>query len=175
MIGKETITSTPGPLTVEREALDLFMKVVLQSKPWRLEPSLTVKQWTPYKFETPPKIAVMWWDGVVKPHPPILRALREVSDACRKAGFEVVDWDAESLDHKKGWDIISACYFPDGGKEVLASMEASGEPVLPLTKFIIQEQATVKDHTQAELWQVRKKPLEVFTSLSHLADMTFAT
>ncbi|KAF4124510.1 amidase [Geosmithia morbida] len=157
MSGKETIMSTPGPLTVEREALDLFMKVVLQSKPWRIDPSLTVKGWTPYKFSSPLKIAVMWWDGVVQPHPPMTRALREVSEACRKAGFEVSDWDAESLDHKKGWDIISSLYFPDGGKEVLDLMESSGEPVLPLTKFIIQEQAGVKDYTQAEIWKLTRE------------------
>lgn len=154
MAGKETIMSTPGPMTVEREALDLFMKVILQSKPWRIDPALTVKEWTPHTFSKPLKIAVMWWDGVVKPHPPITRALKEVSDACRSAGFEVVDWDAEPLDHKKGWDIISALYFPDGGKEVLDVLEASGEPLMPLTKWIIQEQPTVKDHTQAETWQL---------------------
>lgn len=147
--------STPGPMTVERDALDLFMKVALQSKPWRTDPSLTAKEWTPYKFARPPKVAVMWWDGVVKPHPPMIRALKEVSDACRKAGMEVVDWDAEPLDHKKGWDIISSLYFPDGGEEILELLNGAGEPLLPLTKFILQEQPTVKNLSQRELWKVR--------------------
>lgn len=145
-------------MTVDRDGLELFMKVALAAKPWRVEPSLTVKEWTPYKFARPPKIAVQWWDGVVQPHPPMTRALREVADACRKAGMEVVDWDCEHLDHRKAWDIISALYWPDGGKEVLGLIKESGEPMLPLTKFIIEEQPTVKELTQHELWKVSDDP-----------------
>ncbi|KAK8061231.1 hypothetical protein PG997_015452 [Apiospora hydei] len=152
--GKETISGCPGPMTVDRDGLELFMKVALSAKPWRVEPSLTVKEWTPYQFARPPKVAVQWWDGVVRPHPPMTRALREVAAACREAGMEVVDWDCEGLDHEKGWDILSALYWPDGGEEVLGLIKESGEPILPLTKFIIHEQPTVKELTQHELWQL---------------------
>lgn len=155
MVGKEAIMSTPGPMTVDREALELFMKAALAQKPWRLDPSLTAKEWTPHKFTKPLKVAIQWWDGVVTPHPPMRRALREVADACRKAGMQVVDWDCEKLDHKKGWGILSSLYWPDGGEEVLGMLEESGEPVLPLTNFIIREQPSVKNLTQHELWKVR--------------------
>ena len=116
MVGKETIMSTAGPMTVDRDGIELFFKVALSAKPWRLDPSLTVKEWIPYHFSRPLKIAVQWWDGVVQPHPPMTRALREVSEACRKAGMEVVGWDCEKLDHKKGWEILSSLYWPDGGR-----------------------------------------------------------
>lgn len=154
MGGKESITSTPGPMATDREALELFMKVAVSAKPWRIDPSLTVKDWTPHVFDRPLKIAVQWWDGVVRPHPPLLRALREVSEACKKAGMTVVDWNCENLNHQKGWEIITSLYWPDGGKEVFDLLEATGEPELPLTKFIIKEQASVKNLTQPELWQV---------------------
>lgn len=154
MLGRETIPGCPGPMSVDRDALELFMKVAIAAEPWNIDPSLTVKEWTPYRFTRPPKVAIQWWDGVVQPHPPMTRALREVAEACRKAGMEVVDWDCEGLDHQKGWDILSALYFPDGGKDALGLLEDAGEPVLPLTKFIIQEQPTVKNHTQPELWKV---------------------
>ncbi|KAM0543450.1 hypothetical protein ACHAPJ_012314 [Fusarium lateritium] len=157
MVGKETVSSTPGPMAVDRETLELFMKVALASKPWLIDPSLTVKEWTPYKFDRPLKVAVQWWDGVVQPHPPMTRALKEVAEACRQAGMEVVDWDCEPLDHRKGWEILSSMYWPDGGEEALKLMEASGEPVLPLTKFIIQEQPSVKNLTQPELWELCTK------------------
>jgi amidase len=153
MAGKETISSTAGPMTVDRESLELFMKVALASKPWLIDPSITVKEWTPYNFDRPLKIAIQWWDGVVQPHPPMTRALREVAEACRKAGHQVVDWDCEPLDHRTGWEILSALYWPDGGKEALDLLEAAGEPVLPLTKFII-EQPSVKNLNMHELWQV---------------------
>ena len=154
MAGKEAMMSTPGPMTVDREALELFMKVALAKKPWRIDPSLTAKDWTPYKFSRPPKVAIQWWDGVVRPHPPMRRALEEVANACRKAGMEVVDWECEHLDHRKGWEIVSSLYWPDGGEQVLGQLAESGEPILPLTRFIIHEQPSVKNLTQAELWEV---------------------
>ncbi|KAJ9210234.1 hypothetical protein DTO166G4_8162 [Paecilomyces variotii] len=138
----------------DREALELFMKVALSVKPWRLDPSLTAKEWTPYKFTRPLKIAVQWWDGVVMPHPPMIRALKEVSEACKAAGMEVVDWDCESLNHRRGWEITAALYWPDGGEEVLSLLEEGGEPILPLTKFIIHEQPSVKKLDQHGLWKL---------------------
>ena len=79
---------------------------------------------------------------------------REVAEACRKAGMKVVDWNCEKLDHRKGWEIISSLYWPDGGEQVLNSLKETGEPVLPLSKWIIQEQPSVKNLTQQELWDV---------------------
>jgi hypothetical protein len=74
MVGKETIFSTPGPMAVDRESLEIFMKAALASEPWRKDPSLSIRPWTPVKFDKPLKIAVQWWDGVVQPHPPLTRA-----------------------------------------------------------------------------------------------------
>ncbi|OAR02346.1 hypothetical protein LLEC1_03370 [Akanthomyces lecanii] len=154
MAGRETIFSTPGPMTVDRKAMELLMKVVLSKQPWRKDPSIVPMPWTPHKFTKPVKIAVQWWDGVVKPHPPVTRALKEVVAACQKAGMQVVDWNCEGLDHKKSWDIISALYWPDGGEETLDCLNGAGDTVLPLTKWVIQEQASVKNMTQAELWKL---------------------
>ena len=130
------------------------MQVALDAEPWLKEPTLSAMPWRPYKFTRPLKIAVQWWDGVVRPHPPMIRAMKEVADACRSAGMKVVDWKSENLDHAKAWDIISGLYWPDGGKTALDLMRSTGEPVLPLTKFIIEEQPTVKNLSQAELWEV---------------------
>ncbi|KAK2743512.1 hypothetical protein FQN57_004809 [Myotisia sp. PD_48] len=150
MNGKDAILATFGPLARSRESIDMFMKVILDGQPWRFDSGLVPLPWTPVNFTKPLKIAIQWSDDVVKPHPPVLRALKEVADACRNAGMEVVDW--VPYDHAKAWDIISELYFPDGGKEVRGLLAESGEPMLPLTKFIIDEQPTVKDHTMADYW-----------------------
>ncbi|KAI6372863.1 hypothetical protein MCOR25_003600 [Pyricularia grisea] len=155
--GKETMGASPGPLAADRNALDLFMRVALAAKPWRSDPSVVEMPWRPYDKFTKGKrlkVAVQWWDGVVRPHPPMMRALRQVADACRQAGMEVVDWDCESLDHQRAWDILSALYWPDGGREVMDLLNRGGEPILPLTKFIIHEQPTVRSLTQHELWKL---------------------
>lgn len=154
MVGIDSVAVTFGPLCRSRETLDLFMKTVIDAQPARLDASLVPWPWSPVTFTKPLKIAIMWDDEVVKPHPPIIRALKEVAAACSNAGIQVVDW--VPYDHRKAWDIITALYFPDGGKEVLDLIKSTGEPVLPLTKFIIEEQPTVKNHTMSEYWQVSK-------------------
>ena len=60
MAGRETIGGCPGPMAVDRDALEIFMKVALSARPWRIDPSLTMKEWTPYSFSSRPKIAIQW-------------------------------------------------------------------------------------------------------------------
>lgn len=154
MLGNETVLPTFGPLARSRATLELFMDVVLRTRPWRFDPWLVPKGWTPVEaFERPLKVAVQWDDGVVRPHPPVLRALREVAEACRVAGMEVVDW--VSLEHEKAWSLISRLYFPDGGEDTVNVIRESGEPMLPLTEWIIN-QPGVKKLTIQELWAVSR-------------------
>ncbi len=167
MAGRETVFSTPGPMTVDRKAMELLMRVILSKQPWRKDPSIVPMPWTPHKFNKPLKIAVQWWDGVVKPHPPVTRALKEVVAACKKAGMQVVDWNCEGLNHKKSWDIISALYWPDGGEETLDCLNGAEDTVLPLTKWVIQEQPSVKNMTQADLWKVSSGHLRHGSTLRH--------
>lgn len=150
--GRDSIHATFGPLTTDRETINLFMKTILDSEPWRYDPSLTVKQWTPATLAAPLKIAIEWHDGVVKPHPPMIRAMNEVAAACKAAGMEVVDWDP--LDHKKGWELTSALYFPDGGEDLLGPLLEAGEPILPLTHFITKEQSAVKKLDIHAYWKL---------------------
>lgn len=154
MIGKEAILSTQGPMTVDRDALELFVEVVMATEPWLVDPSLTVKPWIRHKFDRPLKIGIQWSDGVVQPHPPMIRALKEVAAACKAAGMEVVDWDCTNLKHDYAWEVLSSLYWTDGGEETLGRLKAAGEPVLPLTKFIILEQPAVKKMTMHEMWAV---------------------
>jgi hypothetical protein len=154
MLGKETILSTQGPMCVDRDTMEYFCQVVLAAEPWLRDPSLNLRQWVPYKFDKPLKIAVQWSDGVVQPHPPMIRALREVAAACKAAGMNVIDWDCTKLRHDYAWDLTASLYWPDGGEEVLGYLNDAAEPVLPLTKFIINEQPSVKKMSVAELFAV---------------------
>lgn len=150
--GIDNILSTKGPLCTDRDTLQIFMKTVLDTKPWINDSTLLPLPWLPFSFQKPLKVAIQWCDGVVKPHPPVIRALKEVSTACKVAGMDVVDW--VSLEHAKAWQITSALYFPDAGEEVLATLREGEEDILPLTNFIINEQANVKLRSQQELLEV---------------------
>ena len=152
MLSQEQIVAVLGPLSTSLEGIKLFMKTVIAAKPWLTEPSLLPLPWAEHKyFSTTIKVAVMWNDGVVQPHPPVTRALTEVVDRLKSVqGIQVVDW--KPYKHDEAWDIISHLYFCDGAEEETEALEASDEPRRPLSKFIIKENPKVQKLTVPELW-----------------------
>ncbi|CAF4719151.1 unnamed protein product, partial [Rotaria sp. Silwood2] len=111
----QSILGTIGPLARAREDINLFMKIILDTEPWRTEPSLVPIPWRTITLDsTNLTVAVMWDDGVVQPHPPIIRALHETVEQLKTAGIRVIDW--EPVDHQKSWDLISALYFCNGAQ-----------------------------------------------------------
>ena len=152
MLSQEQIVAVLGPLSTSLEGIKLFMKTVIAAKPWLTEPSLLPLPWADQKyFHTGIKVAVMSHDGVVQPHPPVTRALNQVVGRLSGVpGVEVVDW--KPYKHDEAWEIISHLYFCDGAKEEIEAIEASGEPLRPLSKFIIKENPNVKELSVPELW-----------------------
>lgn len=116
------------------------MKVVAAAKPWLSEPALLPLPWAPYQVNAAGhllNIAVMWHDDVVLPHPPITRALRTmVAKLNELPDIRVSRWKPHL--HDKAWRIISSLYYPDGGHETLESLDQSGEPLLPLTDWMMR-------------------------------------
>ena len=157
MLSQEQIIAVLGPLSTSLEGVKMFMKTVINGKPWLNEPSLVPIPWRDQEsyLEKPSgkklKIGVIWHDCVVKPHPPIMRALQEVVEKLKAVqGIEVVDW--KPYKHDEAWSIISSLYFCDGGQEETAAIEASGEPWRPLSKFILKDNQSVKKLTVEEIW-----------------------
>lgn len=152
--GADPIATVIGPLSTSLEGIKLFMKTILSAKPWLHEPALIPTSWNDsYHIspQQPLKIAIMWNDEVVQPHPPITRALNIM--AARLATVDnitVVDWKPHL--HDEAWAIISSLYFTDGGAEDAAIMAQSGEPWRPLTEWIIKENPCVKRLKMKELW-----------------------
>lgn len=107
MAGAEHIIPTIGPLSTSLEGCRLFIKTLIDAKPWHKEPSLLPFPWneeTSFKGKKL-KVAVLWDDGVVKPHPPVLRALREVVEKLKaKENVEIVEW--KPYKHDLAWEII---------------------------------------------------------------------
>lgn len=157
MLGEEQVVPVVGPMSTSLGGLKLFMKTVIDAKPWLTEPSLVPVPWKEQQSyltaETPKKlkIGVLWHDEIVKPHPPILRALSEAVSGLKHVGVEIVDW--KPYKHDEAWEIISNLYFCDGAQEETDAIEASGEPWRPLSKFIIKDNPNVSKLTVAQIWQ----------------------
>lgn len=113
MLGSEQILPTFGPLSTSLEGCRLFMKTAISAKPWLKEPSLTALPWNEddaYKGRRL-KIAVLWDDGVVKPHPPVTNALKRVVEELRaKGNVDIVEW--KPYKHDEAWAIIVLPFSP---------------------------------------------------------------
>ena len=125
------------------------MKTIIDSEPWLTEPALIPIPWRQVKLPETLKIGVLWHDGVVRPHPPITRALHLVTEQLKDAGIQVIDF-APHL-HDEAWAIISSLYFTDGGEYDSETIDSSGEPWRPLSKWILKENPCVKKLSPAEL------------------------
>ena len=151
--GEEQILVSYGPLSTSLEGIDLFMSAVLARSAWLTEPSLIAIPWRMHENQLPPKlkVAVMWDDGVVNPHPPIIRALRETVDKLKDVpDIEIVDW--KPYKHDYAWQLIASLYFPDGGENEKQEMAKSGEPWLPLSRWILTENPFVRHLDVTDLW-----------------------
>jgi len=157
MGGQEAVVPVIGPLSTSLEGIKVFMKALIDQKPWLKEPSILPFPW---RFEQdwlqldkkPLRVAVLWDDGVVKPHPPVTRAMKELSAKLSSIeGIEVVDWTPYK--HDRAWEIVASLYFADGGAEETEAINASGEPWRPLSEFVLKENPYVRTHKISELWK----------------------
>ncbi|KAK7618263.1 amidase signature domain-containing protein [Phyllosticta citricarpa] len=162
MLGEEQIVPTIGPISTSLEGVKVFTKALIDQKPWLKQPDLIPIGWRGDvqwlkkndKGAKKLKVGVLSDDGVVRPHPPVLRAINEVVEKLKGVdGVEIVEW--KPYKHDLAWDVIARLYFCDAGREELEAMEATGEPARPLTKFIIHDNPHVpkKAYTASEIWK----------------------
>ncbi|ODN95759.1 hypothetical protein L198_04377 [Cryptococcus wingfieldii CBS 7118] len=154
MPGQEAIPGAFGPMGKSPRDMELFVHTVLQAETWKTDPTQAGMPWVPGRVNwvggDKPRVGVMWDDGVVVPQPPIQRALKTAADSLKKAGYEVVDF--EPFKAAESWELVSSLYFTDGGARIIKCAAESGEPVLPLTKWIMSQNC--RERTMEELHEL---------------------
>ncbi|EGU73612.1 hypothetical protein FOXB_15878 [Fusarium oxysporum f. sp. conglutinans Fo5176] len=127
--GQDTYRPAIGFMATSIDALEVMFKAVLGREPWLKDPAvipITFRQDVAESYqrraddkgnakfgERPLKMGVLWRDGMVGLHPPVLRGLKVVVEALKKAG------------HKGGF--LSA----DGAHDIHQHLNRSGEPLIP--------------------------------------------
>ncbi|KAF5541802.1 general amidase [Fusarium mexicanum] len=127
--GQDTYRSTIGFMGTSIDALEVVFRAVLGREPWMKDPAVIpipfrkevmesyrrrADEKGNAKFgERPLKMGVLWNDGMVGLHPPVLRGLKVVVEALKRAG------------HKGGF--LSA----DGAHDIHQHLKRSGEPLIP--------------------------------------------
>ncbi|KAK7211418.1 hypothetical protein V2G26_018596 [Clonostachys chloroleuca] len=136
MGGQEGIRGCVGPLARNLDDLMAFEKVIWNQKPWETDTVLVPLPWR--EVEVSPDtltVGILFDDGLVRPHPPVTRAIVEAEKILRAAGIKTVRWEPHN--HAESWEILRQFYFADGGERVRAVINESGEPVMPLTEFAL--------------------------------------
>ncbi|KAK9489414.1 amidase signature domain-containing protein [Lipomyces doorenjongii] len=156
----EAIVSVDGPLAVSLPDLTLFSKALLAQEPWKHDPRVLA---LPFKdYEIPPRplvFAIESNDGLVTPHPPVLRAIKIVTEALKDAGHEVFEF--KPYKPEEGWNVVMRAFTVDGGENIQGDLDRSGEPGIPDIQMFIKG---YKALTMSELFTFNKDKLEYKTA-----------
>ncbi|KAG6808488.1 hypothetical protein H0H92_003982 [Tricholoma furcatifolium] len=155
--GQESISSVLGPMANSMSGVKLFTKAMIAAKPWTRDPLVIRKEWSEAEYRLDGHgggrnlcFAMMWDNGVVRPHPPLQRAMNITKAALEAAG------------HK------------DGGHDYRVQCELSGEPLItsmlpenethpsdlsePYVKTLVGEASHLSAY---DLWQLHKEKREL--------------
>jgi amidase len=148
-----------GPMCRSMRDMDLFTSNILAAKPHLTDPRLVPIPWTGLK--TPIngrlKIGIISNDGFIEPQPPVRRAIswaRELlSDPKYADSVEMKDFKPYGA--AEAWPMIRKMYWPNGGKAERETMNSTGEPIHPLTEWILKDVDASRELTATEVSQMR--------------------
>ncbi|CZR68251.1 probable general amidase [Phialocephala subalpina] len=124
-----------GPMATQVSGLELMMRSLLQTEPWRRDPMVIELPWKEDVFmkmnervsgKDKMAFGIMVSDGYVNPQPPVERAMRMVADVVKALGHKVIEWKPPS--HSAGNDPYFKICFADGGRAYHSALATSGEP-----------------------------------------------
>lgn len=133
--GQEIMPSVIGPMARSLADLEMFARAIVSCETWNIDPNIVPIPWRDMSFLAKRKLRLgfLWDDHLMKPHPPITRALEETFNALKFHGHEIVQWDFPY--QKDVLDLAKEVLGADGGHEVKLLCEEGGEPILDCLKY----------------------------------------
>ncbi|OBZ78579.1 Acetamidase [Grifola frondosa] len=173
--GQESISSSLGPMANSLSAVKIFTKAIIDAKPWRKDPLAVHKAWSDGEYALSEHgsggkmcFAIMWDNGVIKPHPPLVRAMKMTKLALEAAGNTVIDWEPHR--HLEIYKNAETIFAADEGTGYRTECALSGEPLIqtmrpsvdaheypldePFAKTIVGK---VKHLNAYELWKLHEE------------------
>ncbi|KAM5359272.1 hypothetical protein ACJZ2D_014620 [Fusarium nematophilum] len=154
MPGQEAVASVNGPMATTLQDVELYSKAVVDGQPWLLDSKCLPIPWRPVELPQKLKIAFMWHDGMVRPTPPVTRALRSAKEKLEAAGHTILDWDP--VDQKQGNDLLARMFTADGGITIRRELERTGEPWRPEMEFY----RVARELGTSEMWRLHLERTE---------------
>ncbi|KAL5360321.1 amidase signature domain-containing protein [Aspergillus floccosus] len=156
--GQEHVPSSVGPMARDLSSLCYVSRLVAGAQPWEYDPKSSPLPWNENAFEEvrsrPLVVGLILDDGVVKVHPPIERALRELASRLEKEGHEVITWDTS--DHQECIKLMDEYYTADGCEDILRDVGAAGEPMIPHVQALANRAKAISVY---EYWQLNKEKI----------------
>ncbi|KAI1614223.1 amidase signature domain-containing protein [Exophiala viscosa] len=133
------ILCSTGPMCRTMKDMELFVKTILDAKPYLEDPRLIPIPWTGLKTPVEKlKIGIIANDGFIDPQPPVKRAIawakKTLSDPKYADILEVKDFTPYAA--ADAWKKIRRMYWPDGATGPIEAITSSGEPIHPLSEWI---------------------------------------
>jgi amidase len=96
LCGQESISSVSGPMSNSLTGIKTLITAIIGSQPWNLDPVVIRKPWGDEEWNLKEHggigaqlcFAIMWDNGVIKPHPPYVRAMEMVKLALESSGHK---------------------------------------------------------------------------------------
>ncbi|KAJ7134760.1 general amidase [Mycena epipterygia] len=178
MQGQESILSVLGPISNSLSGVKIFTKAILDAEPWLKDPLVLRKGWSESEYRLEHHgggrqlcFAIMWDNGVIKPHPPLHRAMDITKRALEAAGHKVINWEPhrhpeiyknmELIFAADAWhDLTKACEGVEPLIQTMSPTTDAHENALdqPLFRTVVGQPQHRSAH---ELWQLNTEKREL--------------
>lgn len=143
-------------MTRDLASICYMTQLITNARSWDLDPRCAPLLWNETAFQEiqqrPMVIGLVLDDGVVRVHPPIARALDELSAALKARGHEVLVWDTS--DHAACIELMDLYYTVDGGEDIRRDVGIAGEPFIPHVEALVNRGKPIAVY---EYWQLNKR------------------
>lgn len=159
---KYIVRPVAGPMSNSLSNIEMFMEAYSSINPWTIDPAI---QPIPWRWEVAEhtkqklKIGYIVDDGVVAPHPPIQRAIRDTVHKLQQCGHEVVEWDAARTHKSAYYDLWLPAVLADGGKRCADLCKLVDEPLIkgmlvgtPETRLEAEQRMELAD----KIWEFKR-------------------
>ncbi|KAL4944947.1 hypothetical protein BDV06DRAFT_232139 [Aspergillus oleicola] len=136
--GQLNIRVSCGPIAHSLADVKLLTRVLIDWPQARYDPTCIPVPWRG-AYMTGKKLSFGFWefDGVVMPHPPIRRAIRQTAERLRAAGHEVIDFKMP-FDCWEASRVYMDTYYQCGKNDCLDLLDKAGEAIMPAYKKMLE-------------------------------------
>jgi amidase len=97
-----------GPLGHSPRDIKLYSKIIVDTKPWLVDPKVVCIPWRSIELPAKLSFAVIKSNKVVNPLPPVARGLEIAISKLKEAGHEIIEWE---LSDQRDVAALSVCSY----------------------------------------------------------------